>query len=204
MTGRVRGSRMSSGGSVKFTRLLSGTANLAGRADNEKDKHRVPGVRSSESRILVLSVPFLPGSTPPNRTDVVNASWCQTSALRVVKIAPDSERCLGSSIHLIGRVIKVSDFINELRLQKADDVLRFPQTFAELGVRQEAAHQMERLWPRRERGPGDLADKLVISAVRANEIQFDVEIGLHGQKVRHPQQSGVDGRRMFNLESRDD
>jgi hypothetical protein len=41
---------------------------------------------------------------------------------------------------------------------------------------------MERLRSGGEHGPGDLADKLVIQAVRAYEIQVDVEIGLRRSK----------------------
>src|SRR5690349_11284571 len=73
-----------------------------------------------------------------------------------------------SSIDFIGRVVKVRDCIDEFRLQESDDVLRFLQAFAELGIGQESAQRMERLGPRGKRGPGDLAGKLRVTVVRAD------------------------------------
>ena len=57
--------------------------------------------------------------------------------------------------------------------------------------------------PSGEGGPVDLVSDLLTPLIRCHHEQVDLEVGLHGDQVRHPQEAGVDGRGVLHLEGGD-
>ena len=54
-----------------------------------------------------------------------------------------------------------------------------------------------------EGGPVDLVGDLLPPLIRSHHEQVDLEVGLHGHQVRHPQETGVDSRGVLHLEGGD-